>query len=104
MNGRKRPQAEGHSIRITLKVFGGLRQLRPSTPEDLTVPANCTIDDLWSKLALGAPIFVEKLRDGIAGGYLHVLLNGRNIVFLEGAQTKLTDGDTVAVLPPVGGG
>lgn len=33
-----------------------------------------------------------------------VLVNGRNIVHLNGVQTKITDDDTVAIFPLVAGG
>lgn len=33
-----------------------------------------------------------------------VLKNGRNILFLDGLDTKLSAGDTVAVFPPTHGG
>jgi len=92
------------TIQITLKVFGGLCELRPSPVETHTVPARSRIEDLWRALEIDEPEFVRRLREGVASGYLHVLLNGRNTVFLSGHDTKLTDGDTVAILPPIGGG
>ena len=104
MNSTETPLNTGEPIRITLKVFGGLQKLRESPVEERAVAADSTIDELWSGLALEAPEFVEKLRAGLAQGYLHVLLNGRNIVFLNGPETRLSNGDTVAVLPPIGGG
>ena len=33
-----------------------------------------------------------------------ILVNGRNIVFLDGINTKVKDGDLISVFPPVGGG
>ena len=104
MNPRDQLRGRAERIRITLKLFGGLRQLRESRVEERSVPAESTIEGLWAGLALDAPGFVEKLREGIAKGYIHVLLNGRNIVFLNGPETRLSDGDTVAILPPIGGG
>jgi len=104
MNPRQQPRDRAEPIRVTLKVFGGLRQLRESPVEERSVLAESTIEGLWAGLALEAPEFVEKLREGVANGYLHVLLNGRNIVFLNGPETRLSDGDTVAILPPIGGG
>ncbi len=104
MNPRQQLRDRAEPIRVTLKLFGGLRQLRESPVEERSVPADSTIEGLWTGLALEAPEFVEKLRQGVAKGYLHVLLNGRNIVFLDGPETRLSDGDTVAILPPIGGG
>ena len=104
MNENRRPPSASETIRITLKVFGGLRELRPSAVEDHVVPAQSSIENLWSLLEPEAATFVSKLRDGLANGYLHILLNGRNVVFLDGQATILSDGDVVAVLPPIGGG
>jgi len=92
------------TVRITLKVFGGLREMRKASAEEYVVPASATIGDLWAKLAAESPDFAAKLRDGIASGYLNALLNGRNISLLAKDQTKLSNGDVLVVTPPVGGG
>ena len=36
--------------------------------------------------------------------YILILLNGRNIRFLDGRDTKLKEGDVIAISPPIGGG
>lgn len=36
--------------------------------------------------------------------YIKVLLNGRGLHLLKGLETPLTDGDVVALFPPVAGG
>jgi molybdopterin synthase sulfur carrier subunit len=38
-------------------------------------------------------------KDGVT-----VMLNGRNIRFLDGAATELDEDDTLAIFPPIGGG
>ncbi|MDI3480543.1 MAG: sulfur-carrier protein [Tepidanaerobacteraceae bacterium] len=35
---------------------------------------------------------------------INLFLNGRNIIFLDGLETQLNDGDEVFFLSPVGGG
>lgn len=40
-----------------------------------------------------------ELKSGVS-----VMLNGRNIRFLDGMSTKLESEDTVAIFPPIGGG
>lgn len=36
--------------------------------------------------------------------FILVLVNGRNIMFLDGLKTKLKEGDVVAISPPIAGG
>lgn len=36
--------------------------------------------------------------------YILILVNGRNIIFLNGMNTPLTDGDVLAISPPLAGG
>ncbi|MHA1358344.1 MAG: MoaD family protein [Candidatus Helarchaeota archaeon] len=36
--------------------------------------------------------------------YILILVNGRNIRFLDGRNTSLKDGDVVAISPPIAGG
>ena len=92
------------SIGVTLKVFGGLRQFRESPVEECRLRQGSTVEGLWAALSVEAAEFVEKLREGVAKGYLHILVNGRNIAFLDGSETRLSEGDVVAILPPIGGG
>ncbi len=62
----------------------------------------------WLKDVLGEllehyPRLYRELELGIGKGYLTVLLNGQNVRFLDGVETALSDGATLAFLPPIGG-
>ncbi|MFX1318543.1 MAG: ubiquitin-like small modifier protein 1 [Promethearchaeota archaeon] len=46
-------------------------------------------------------VFTE---EGQLRRYIKVLINGRGLHVLEGLDTPLTDGDVVALFPPVAGG
>lgn len=51
--------------------------------------------------------FVEYVFDEETGeiqSFLLLLVNGRSITVLDELETKLIDGDILAILPPVGGG
>ena len=36
--------------------------------------------------------------------YILILVNGRNVLFLDGHNTKLEEGDVIAISPPLAGG
>jgi sulfur-carrier protein len=72
------------------------------------------------RVTLSGPLTVRNLLQAVCsspdrhqaifddGGHLRsdvkILRNGRNIVFLQGLDTELNNGDTIAVFPPVVGG
>jgi molybdopterin synthase sulfur carrier subunit len=87
---------------VTVKVFGGLRPLLDES--SIRIGPNTTIRAVLSTLGARLPAFAERLHAGLADGYLYALVNGRNVVFLEGLDTQLRSGDSVVFLPPVGGG
>ncbi len=41
---------------------------------------------------------------GMLKEHIHVFVNGRDMSFLNGLETPVTDRDTLDVFPPVGGG
>jgi molybdopterin synthase sulfur carrier subunit len=73
-----------------------------------------------ARVALSSPLTVRNLLKVLCtsperhhaifsdGGNLRsdvkILRNGRNIVFLNGLDTELNNGDTIAIFPPVVGG
>lgn len=89
---------------VTVRVFGGLRELAGRAP--LTFPARLvpTVGALLLRLDADHPRLAEALRSGLRDGYLNILVNGRNVRFLAGEQTPVAEGDSVAFLPPIGGG
>jgi molybdopterin converting factor small subunit len=75
-------------VRITLRSFGAVRELRGRALEELDVPDGSSAGSVRD--SLGLP---EGLRVAVAV----------NEVIVDGA-TLLSDGDELALLPPVGGG
>ncbi len=78
---------------------GGLRRL------ELDLPDEASVRDLIARLEEAAPgITGELVDDGrVREGY-KVMVNGRDVDFLEGLDTRLGDGDEVHIFPPVAGG
>jgi len=96
--------ASDHTIEVSVKVFGGLRDAFGQGEMQLRIPSDATLSALFEQLATSRPAETAKLVEGIDAGYLNVLVNGRNVHFLDGRDTRLSDHDSVAVLPPIGGG
>jgi len=91
-------------IEVTVKAFGGLREVIGSSAVFVHLPYKAMITDLLAEIRRCYPLFSEKLEVGLTKGYINILLNGRNVRFLDGIATRLSDGVTVAFLPPIGGG
>jgi sulfur carrier protein ThiS len=91
------PSAQAARVRITLKLFASLTKFLPeaylkSREMPLEVDANATIESIIAPL--GMPPALVKL----------VLLNGVFVPPDERAATRFTDGDALAIWPPVAGG
>lgn len=52
---------------------------------------------------LGKELFANE-GSGELNDFVNILVNGRRIDILDGLDTKLEDGDTIAIFPPVAGG
>jgi len=96
--------SEKEEIEVTVKAFGGLRVHIDPFPLRVHLPASARLDDLISFLEHNHPRLHSELSEGLRKGYVNILVNGRNIRFLDGLHTKLADGTSVAFIPPVGGG
>ncbi|MCP1662474.1 MAG: MoaD family protein [Methanocalculus sp. MSAO_Arc1] len=93
-------------MQVTVKSFATLRNVMESR---LTQELNdgSTLSDLLTLLMERYPglrdeIFEEGSRE--LQDYVNILVNGRNINFINGLDTELKDGDLVVLFPPAGGG
>jgi molybdopterin synthase sulfur carrier subunit len=94
-------------LKVEVRLFANLRELAKTKVAMEDVESGTNIGDVLQKICkkLGAKFRRAVLNErGQPNENIKILLNGHNIVFLQGMATKLKDGDVIAIFPPVGGG
>lgn len=76
-------------MQITVRLFAGLRELAGTGRQELELPDSASVGDVWPALDLGAE----------PAGLLYAV----NRAYAE-RETELSEGDEVALIPPVSGG
>ncbi len=92
-------------IEIIVRVFATLRGTL-DREQRLMIPAGSSVRAILRLLSSRYPGFENTIFDS-SGGLLegiNILLNGRNIHFLQGLETPLAAGDVIALFPPLDGG
>ncbi|MGB9785290.1 MAG: MoaD/ThiS family protein [Fervidicoccaceae archaeon] len=82
---------------IHVRVYAMLIDLVGS--RTLEVEGAKTVKELLDILDSRYPGFKKELEKGFL-----ILVNGVNVLHLNGLDTEIKDGDTVVIFPPVGGG
>ena len=97
-------------MQVSVRFFTSLRELTGKREETLKFRdgETVTVDKALKRLAERyGKSFVEYVYDGKTGEvkcFLQFLVNGRSASTLNGLDTKLANGDVLAIIPPVGGG
>jgi molybdopterin synthase sulfur carrier subunit len=96
----------GRVPRVRARLFAEYYDLAGKTREiDLELPEGATVLDLARLLEEKFPGLRGRLVDGDRiQEETRVLVNGRNVEWLEREKTRLSDGDRVAFFPPAAGG
>jgi len=96
-------------MRVVIRFFTTLRELAGSSEEELEIKDGGDLADLLEKTASK---YGEEARNYLyfegdkqkVDPSIYFLVNGKNARMLSGLDTKLKDGDIVAIIPPIGGG
>jgi molybdopterin synthase sulfur carrier subunit len=88
--------------RVKVRFFANVREI-VGQPE-LLLEAS-TIRDVLNTLTSQKPALHDVVcEDGEVRSYITILVNGTNIRDVGGLATTLSDGDEIAIFPPVSGG
>jgi molybdopterin synthase sulfur carrier subunit len=89
---------------MRVRVFGTLRPLVGA--KEVEVEGADTVGDLLREITAQYPALRERVfdeEDNLRSS-AHLLINGRNMRFLNGLRTVIRESDEIALFPPVGGG
>jgi len=94
-------------MKVEVKFFTSLREITGRKVEEVQLENSITVEELLAELSKKyGKEFREYIynQKGKVYDYLSILVNGKSTNTLQGLNTELKDGDTIAILPPVGGG
>ena len=98
------------TLKVSVRFFTSLREAVGRKEEALAFSGGekVTVDRVLKTLGQRyGNRFVEYVYDRETGevrGFLQFLVNGKSASTMKGLETELSDGDVLAILPPVGGG
>jgi MoaD family protein len=93
-----------------VRFFTSLREITGKKEETLefrkgeTVTVNRVLERLSERFGKDFVEYVYDRKTGEVRGFLQFLVNGRSSATMNASGIKLSDGDVLAIIPPVGGG
>jgi molybdopterin synthase sulfur carrier subunit len=100
--------ATSESITVKVQTILYLKKIVGAPEIEISVPKGCTLQGFLEEMVntrgdeLASHLFKPNSTEILP--HLRLMVNGRDIVFLDGMKTELHDGDEVLILPPVSGG
>ncbi len=94
-------------MNVRVKLFGDVATVAGSTSLEVGVGGDSRLSDLLSALDVASGRSVSQSitdADGRLLPSIAVLVNGSNVYLKQGLETALAEGDTVSVMPLMGGG
>lgn len=88
--------------KVTVKLFANLREMTGKAKIEATGSILSEVMDSLTEKYDGLEEMI--FQDGQFHPFIHVMVNGISVKDKDGLDTKLIDGDEIALFPPVSGG
>lgn len=96
---------KGGNLHMLVKVFANLRQICGGVTVEVKPDGNRVIDVLEKMVDMFPDLHAEIFTsEKTLLPFVHVYVNGRNIIHLDDLETIVKDEDQFALFPPVAGG
>jgi len=95
-------------ITVKVRTILAIKKILGKGEIELSVPEKSTLQELVTTLVnnfgddLASLLLESETRNVLP--HIRLMVNGRDIAFLDGMETALQSGDEVLILPPVSGG
>lgn len=92
---------------MEVNFFAGLRQIVGQKTVEIPIPEGGTARQLVDVVVQNYPALARELLDehGNLYGHVHVVINGRDIRYLDGGMDRvISPKDRVSIFPAIGGG
>lgn len=89
-----------------IKVFATFREVCDGKTIRIPYKEGQSIDEILADVTTQFPEMEEELftDEHVVRQHVHVFINGRNIIHLNGLETEVKPEDQLALFPPVAGG
>jgi MoaD family protein len=93
-------------LNITVRFYGVVYDITDIREWQTELKEDSKIHDLLNTIAFAFPELKELIYHGdeLRKDYLVVSLNNEDVTGMDGFDSSLSDGDTVSLMPPIGGG
>ena len=91
---------------MKVKLYATLRSKVGSATLDVEPPPDAMVHHILADVTARYPVLKDAIWDENGGlvDFVHVLVNGRDVRYLNGLNTPIQPRDAIDIFPPVGGG
>ncbi|MEM2897168.1 MAG: MoaD/ThiS family protein [Candidatus Bathyarchaeia archaeon] len=96
-------------MKIRVKFLATMAELTGTSTEDIELPTNASVKSALLFLAkrYGKNFYERMFEDSDPNKinrYIKLMINGRDVEFLDGLATRLKENDVLYIVPPIMGG